>query len=51
MQEMTASPHRGGEQAPSLSSGPGFIDREEIINEQQELCKKIDQFFSAMKLL
>lgn len=52
MQEMTTSPHRGGEQAPSLSSGPPiFIDREEIINEQTELCKKIDQFFSAMKLL
>ena len=47
----TVSPMRGQE-APSMSSGPPvFYDRDEIINEQQELCKKIDQFFSAMKLL
>ena len=35
-----------------MGSGPPLlIDRDELMVEQRELCKKIDQFFSAMKLL
>jgi len=51
VQNLAQAPGEGQRAGQSVSSGVHSQDRDEVLAEELELCKRIDLFFTAMKLL